>query len=123
MISHLSLGVHDLNRSGAFYDAVLAPLGYIRSAATKANELAYGPDGQAIFWLYEVTGDSPLGSPGMHVAFQASDKESLNSSADAAQCGGCSFTREAGPHPDIAADYYGAIFLDPDGHKIELVVE
>ncbi len=32
MIDHLSLGVRDLARSRAFYDAILAPLGYRRSA-------------------------------------------------------------------------------------------
>ena len=30
MIDHLSLGVSDLARSAAFYDAVLEPLGYRR---------------------------------------------------------------------------------------------
>ena len=30
MIDHISIGVHDLARSRAFYDAVLAPLGYRR---------------------------------------------------------------------------------------------
>jgi hypothetical protein len=30
--------------------------------------------------------------------------------------------RAAGAHPDIAADYYGAILFDPDGNKLEIVV-
>src|SRR4051812_3787302 len=123
MISHLSLGVSDLDRSGKFYDALLAPLGCSRSAGTKMGELAYGPAGHGIFWLYEVADEEKLSSPGTHVAFQASDRESLHAAADAALARGCTFTREAGSHPDIGPEYYGAIFLDPDGHKIELVVE
>jgi hypothetical protein len=39
MIDHLSLGVSDLARSGMFYDAVLAPLGYERLFS---NERAIG---------------------------------------------------------------------------------
>ena len=123
MISHLSLGVRNLKRSGDFYDAVLKPLGCSRSAAAKAGELAYGPDGEGMFWLYEIAGDGPLGSPGTHVAFQVKNREALHGAAERADAAGCTFTREAGPHPDIAPDYYGAVFLDPDGHKIELVVE
>jgi catechol 2,3-dioxygenase-like lactoylglutathione lyase family enzyme len=39
MISHVSLGVRDLGRSGRFYDAMLAPLGSVRSNAAKSGEL------------------------------------------------------------------------------------
>jgi catechol 2,3-dioxygenase-like lactoylglutathione lyase family enzyme len=123
MISHVSLGVRDLGRSGRFYDAMFAPLGSVRSNAAKSGELAYGPDGQGIFWLYEVAGDGALASPGTHLAFAAADRDTLHAAADAVRDDDCSFTREAGAHPDIGPDYYGAIFLDPDGHKIELVVE
>lgn len=30
MLHHLSLGVRDIERASAFYDAILAPLGYVR---------------------------------------------------------------------------------------------
>ena len=123
MISHVSLGVRDLGRSGRFYDTVLGPLGWVRSLAAKLGELAYGPEGQAIFWLYEVPGEVTLASQGTHLAFTAPDRGALHAAADAVRDSGCAFTREAGAHPDIGPDYYGVIFLDPDGHKIELVVE
>ena len=98
-------------------------LGYPRANGTKMGELAYGPPGSALFWLYETPGDGSLASPGTHIAFQAETKDAVHSAAEAAKGLGSTFTREPGPHPDIAPDYYGAIFLDPDGHKIELVVE
>ena len=34
---------------------------------------------------------------------------------------GATVVRAAGAHPDIAPDYYGAVFLDPDGNKLEIV--
>ena len=123
MISHVSLGVRDLARSGRFYDAVLTPLGSSRSPAPQPGELAYGPRGEGIFWLYEIPGEGPLASQGTHFAFTASDRDALHAAAEAARADGREFTREPGLHPDIGPDYYGAIFLDPDGHKIELVVE
>ena len=39
----------------------------------------------------------------------------------AARVFGVEFTRAAGPHPDIAPGYYGAVLFDPDGNKLELV--
>jgi catechol 2,3-dioxygenase-like lactoylglutathione lyase family enzyme len=30
VFDHISIGVEDLDRAAAFYDAVLAPLGYVR---------------------------------------------------------------------------------------------
>jgi hypothetical protein len=41
MFHHLSLGVADLDRAAAFYDAVLAPLGYVRLSHS-ARSVCYG---------------------------------------------------------------------------------
>ena len=123
MISHVSLGVREFAKSAPFYDAILDPLGYPRVADTKPNELAYGPPGAALFWLYEMPGEGSLASPGTHIALQVETREGLHRAAAAAKELGSIFTREPGAHPDIDPDYYGAIFFDPDAHKIELVVE
>jgi catechol 2,3-dioxygenase-like lactoylglutathione lyase family enzyme len=44
MLHHLSFGVANLARSAAFYDAVLAPLGFTRAWAHQAA-IVYGPPG------------------------------------------------------------------------------
>jgi hypothetical protein len=31
--------------------------------------------------------------------------------------------RRAGRHADLPESYYGAVIIDPDGHKIEVVFE
>jgi catechol 2,3-dioxygenase-like lactoylglutathione lyase family enzyme len=123
MISHMSLGISEVAKSATFYDAIMEPLGYSRMADTKPGEIAYGPPGAALFWLYEMPAASQLASTGTHVAFRATSRDSFHQAAEAARELGVTFTREPGPHPDIAADYYGAVFLDPDGHKLEIVVE
>ena len=123
MLSHCSLGAADLAASADFYDAFFAPLGYVRLADTRDNELAYGPPGEGHFWLYAADAAERLASPGTHVAFRAATQNAVHAAADAARARGATFTREPGPHPDIAPDYYGAILLGPDGHKVEIVVE
>lgn len=44
MLHHLSLAVSDLDRAAYFYDAALAPLGYVR-VWTAADAVGYGPPG------------------------------------------------------------------------------
>ena len=44
MLGHLSLGVADLNQTTAFYDATLAPIGFVR-VWTSVKGVGYGPPG------------------------------------------------------------------------------
>lgn len=120
MFDHLSVGVRDLAAARAFYDALLSPLGHA-AAQAGAAELAYGPRGEAAqFYLYPVSGEQVAGL-GTHIAFQADSRAAVDAAYAAALAGGATGVRAAGLHPDIAADYYGAIVLDPDGNKLEIV--
>jgi catechol 2,3-dioxygenase-like lactoylglutathione lyase family enzyme len=120
MFDHLSLGVRDLAAARRFYDAVLQPLGASVSAASD-KELAYGPAGQGgSFYLYPTSGEQIAGL-GTHTAFSARDEAAVDAAYASAVAEGAVVIRAAGAHPDIAADYYGAVFLDPDGNKLEVV--
>jgi catechol 2,3-dioxygenase-like lactoylglutathione lyase family enzyme len=120
MFDHLSVGVRDLAAARTFYDAFLAPLGHARTHAGEA-ELGYGPSGSAAqFYLYPVSGAQVAGL-GTHIAFSAESRAAVDAAYAAALAGGATSVRPAGPHPDIAAGYYGAILFDPDGNKLEIV--
>ncbi|WP_372786774.1 VOC family protein [Phenylobacterium sp.] len=120
MFDHLSVGVRDLSAARIFYDAFLAPLGHAANSVSAA-ELAYGPGGTAaLFYLYPVSGEQVVGL-GTHIAFSADDRAAVDAAYAAALEGGATSVRPAGLHPDIAADYYGAILFDPDGNKLEIV--
>lgn len=120
MFDHLSVGVRDLDRARVFYDAFLGPLGHA-PAHQSAAELAYGPGGMgAQFYLYPVSGAQVAGL-GTHIAFTADDEAAVDAAYAAAVAGGAVSVRAAGPHPDISADYYGAVLFDLDGNKLEVV--
>jgi len=120
MFDHLSVGVRDLSAARAFYDAFLAPLGHATAQAS-ATELAYGPGGAAArFYLYPVDGRQVAGL-GAHIAFAADSRAAVDAAYSAALAGGATVVRPAGLHPDIAVGYYGAVLLDPDGNKLEIV--
>ena len=120
MLDHLSIGVRDLAAARRFYDALFAPLGAGLASATD-KELAYGPNAQAgVFFLYPAAGGQIAGL-GAHTAFTAPSRAAVDQAFAAAVAHGASVVRAAGPHPDIAPDYYGAVLFDPDGNKIEIV--
>src|SRR5689334_6121152 len=118
MFDHLSLGVRGLAAARGFYDALLAPLGASLVSAADA-ELAYGPGGEgAQFYLYPVEGEQVAGR-GAHIALTAPTRLAVDAAYALAVANGATTIRAAGSHPDIAADYYGAVILDPDGNKLE----
>jgi catechol 2,3-dioxygenase-like lactoylglutathione lyase family enzyme len=124
MIDHLSVGVSDLARSGAFYDAALAPLGYVR-VLTHERALGYGPPGarDEVFAILRANADGPrvVPSHGSHVAFRAQNREAVEAFHVAAlQYGGVD-EGGPGPRPQYGPGYYAAFVRDLDGHRIEAV--
>lgn len=124
MLSHLSLGVSDLQRSVAFYDQVLAPLG-VERVWTHDRAVGYGfaggPDRLALFHRPEAEGYLAAG-PGFHVAFSAPDEMAVHDFHAAAVTHGGQDAGRPGPRPQYGDDYYAAYVIDPDGHKLEVKV-
>jgi catechol 2,3-dioxygenase-like lactoylglutathione lyase family enzyme len=120
MFDHLSVGVRDLADARRFYDAFFAPLGSSLVSASAA-EAAYGPGGvSSQFFLYPVEGERVSGL-GVHIAFSADSRAAVDAAYASALAHGAASLRPAGEHPDISPDYYGAVLLDPDGNKLEVV--
>ena len=120
MIGHLSFGVSDLDRSTAFYDAVMAALGFKRFW-TSPNGVGYGlvpnMDGLALLPRADAT---PPG-PGFHLAFDAPDRDSVDAFHAAALAAGGICNGPPGPRPQYGETYYAAFVIDPDGYKLEAV--
>jgi len=120
MFDHLSIGVRDLTAARGFYDAFLGPLGASLVSAAE-GELGYGLGGLAAqFYLYPVQGAQVAGQ-GTHIAFTAPTRAAVDAAYALAMANGATAIRPAGLHPDISAGYYGAVLLDPDGNKLEIV--
>ena len=124
VIDHLSLGVRDLARSRAFYDAILAPLGYCRGY--DLNDVSgYGLLGdhplreQALpFWI----GAEPQGAAlNGHVCFSAPDRAAVDAFHKAALAAGACDNGAPGLRPQYHASYYAAFVIDPNGHRLEAV--
>jgi len=123
MLGHLSFGVADLPRAIRFYDAVLAPLGYVR-VWTIERQAGYGaPGGGDKLALKLQSAPVVPPGPGFHLAFVAPSHEAVDRfHAEALRAGG-SDEGAPGPRPHYGASYYAAFVRDPDGHKLEAVFQ
>jgi catechol 2,3-dioxygenase-like lactoylglutathione lyase family enzyme len=122
MIDHLSVGVADLARSGAFYDAVLLPLGYVRLFA-KGRGIGYGPPG-AQDEAFAILAAGELAKPpgeGWHIAFGAPSREAVETFHSLALKHGAIDEGGPGLRPHYGAGYYAAFVRDLDGYRIEAV--
>ena len=121
MLGHLSFGVENLARSAAFYDAVLAPLGYVR-VWTNPHAAGFGEGGGGDkLALFAKAGEAAVPGPGFHLAFAAPSREAVDAFHAAALRAGGRDCGAPGPRPRYSATYYAAFVLDPDGYKLEAV--
>jgi len=123
LISHVSLGTKRYAEAVAFYRNALSPLGAELLRDT-GKEAAFGVTPQWSFFLYPVGADEPrVTGPGMHLAFQATSRAQVigvYEQALSAQGESLFSPRE---RPDISATYFGAMFTDLDGHRIEVMTD
>jgi catechol 2,3-dioxygenase-like lactoylglutathione lyase family enzyme len=123
MLGHLSFGVTDLARAIAFYDAALAPLGYIRVWKTD-NAAGYGVPGgnDKLALKSQAIPVVPPGS-GFHLALVAQSRTAVDRFHAAALEFGGTDEGVPGPRPHYGSSYYAAFVRDPDGHKLEAVFQ
>jgi catechol 2,3-dioxygenase-like lactoylglutathione lyase family enzyme len=123
MIDHTGIGVANVERSAAFYDAALGALGLRRVIQLPENDgadgVGYGID-YPVFWIDRF---HPYGVK-QHTAFAAKNCAEVDAfHAAALKAGGV----DNGP-PRLRTfaegyppGYYAAFVLDPDGNNIEAV--
>jgi len=128
MLHHLSVGVADLRRSAAFYDAALGALGFVRvwgDLEGGANDRAagYGGAGGGDKFAIKQRTAAPIAPPaGFHIAFAAADHAAIHRFHAAALANGGTDNGAPGPRPHYGPHYYAAFVIDPDGYHVEAVL-
>lgn len=119
IMSHVSIGVSDMRKAAAFYDAVLATLGAKRVFEHGEDAVAYGkmfPE----FWVQKpLDGAPPSTGNGTHFGFFANSRAEVDAFYKTAIDAGASPDGPPGLRPDYGPQYYGCFVRDLDGHKIE----
>lgn len=121
ILDHISVPVTDIQRSRAFYEAALAPLG-ITALMDYGVALGLGRDQMPQLWLAARDGGADGAISPMHVAIAARSREEVDAFHAAAIAAGGRDNGGPGLRPQYHAGYYGAFVLDPDGHNLEAVI-
>lgn len=120
MIDHVSVGVRELAKSAAFYEPILAALGF-RRLVTREKTVGFGKT-YAEFWLNHrpqmaaVPEDS-----GTHICLRTRTKENVDAFFAAAIERGARDDGKPGLRPEYHGTYYAAFVRDLDGNRIEAV--
>jgi len=118
MFDHVSVGVADIVRSRAFYDAALAPLGLKRLYADDGS-LGYG---QSAVGLWVGAATAPVlenNASGLHFCFVAPSRASVDAFHAAALAQGGRDNGAPGLRESYGPNYYAAFVIDPDGYRLE----
>ncbi len=120
MIDHVSIGVRDLEQSAAFYETVLAAIGFAK-LVSRENTVGFGkryPE----FWLNQRPDmERAAADRGAHVCLRAPGKELVDGFYEAALAAGADDDGAPGLRPHDAVRYYAAFVRDADGNRIEVV--
>jgi catechol 2,3-dioxygenase-like lactoylglutathione lyase family enzyme len=125
MLDHVFLSVGDLDRSIAFYTAVMAPLGITQRVDYDGK---YGPpghpdlkgfgvQGRIFFWLKE----GVVEGRAAHVGFVATSNAMVDAAYRAAIAAGATDSGAPGARLYYDPRYYAGNVLDPDGYSLEFV--
>jgi catechol 2,3-dioxygenase-like lactoylglutathione lyase family enzyme len=122
MLHHFSLAVTDLERAAKFYDAALSPLGYAR-VWTHKTAIGYGSQGGGDNFAIKLRPERVVvPGEGFHVAFSAPSREAVSAFYKAALEHGGKDNGAAGLHLEYGEHYFAAFVFDPDGYRIEAVI-
>jgi catechol 2,3-dioxygenase-like lactoylglutathione lyase family enzyme len=115
ILDHLTISVSNFERSKAFYERALAPLGI--AVIMQFDGFAGMGTDRPQFWL-------AAGNPGnhkTHVAFAAASRAEVDAFYAAAMTAGGKDNGNPGVRAIYHPTYYGAFVFDPDGYNVEAV--
>jgi len=122
VLHHLSFAITDLARSAAFYDAALSALGYVR-VWTDSTAVGYGlPGGGDKFAIRLRPTHAAIPGEGFHVAFAAPSRDGVARFHAAALTQGGQDNGAPELCPEYGEHYFAAFVIDPDGYRIEAVI-
>ena len=118
MIDHVGFAVSNYDRSKAFYEKALAPLGMTLIVEPAEAAAGFGTPGKPSFWI-EAEGAPVHGR--LHIALGADDRAQVDAFHAAALEAGGTSNGAPGLRENYHPNYYGAYVFDPDGNNIEAV--
>ncbi|KQY23712.1 VOC family protein [Rhizobium sp. Root482] len=125
MLDHVFISVSDIDRSIAFYEVALAPLGIVHAHDYEGKDgppghpdlKGFGANGKVFFWLRE----GVVEGRAAHIGFVANGTSQVDTAFAAAMMAGASEIHPPGTQLHYDPRYYAAQVRDPDGYSLEFV--
>jgi catechol 2,3-dioxygenase-like lactoylglutathione lyase family enzyme len=117
IFTHVTVGTNDLAKARAFYDSVLAPLGYKRLADLGENGSIWGETDPEFFVLKPANGQPATSANGGTVSFVAPSRTAIAAFHKAALAAGAKDEGAVGPRSWKPNAYAGYV-RDLDGNKL-----
>ena len=118
MFSHIMIGTNDLERSKAFYDALLGTLG-IPPAMLDGHRMFYRSKTGVFSVTKPINGEPATAANGATIGFAADSPEQADLwHATGLAAGGTECEDPPGIREGRAGRLYLAYLRDPDGHKL-----
>ena len=119
MIAYTIVGTNDLEKSAAFYDALLAEIGGKRAMELNDIILYAGAEGTPFFCIAKpVNGEPATVGNGSMVSFGANGPAEVDRLHARALALGATDEGAPGPRTNKTLDFYAGYFRDPDGNKL-----
>ena len=121
ILSHITLGVRDIARATAFYDAVLGELAVARGKSGEGFA-GWGSGHEGGFFVTLPFNGQPASvGNGVSVSFLAPSRDAVDRFHAKAIALGATDEGKPGVRPHYHANYYATYVRDPDGNKIAAV--
>lgn len=119
MIAYTTVGVNDMDRAVAFYDAVFAPLGAVRDT-TSPTWTGYVREGERsrFFLTRPFDREAATAGNGTMLAFLAADRAAVDAFHAAALANGGTCEGPPGVREGMNPVFYAAYVRDGDGNKL-----
>ena len=125
MLDHVFVSVSDIDRSVAFYEKALTPLGiaYVidydgrQGPAGHSDLKGFGANGRVFFWLRAGTVEGRAA----HIGFVADGQDAVDAAYAAAIAAAATGIHPPGLQLHYDPRYYAAKVRDPDGYSLEFV--
>ncbi|MEA5462562.1 VOC family protein [Leptothoe sp. PORK10 BA2] len=119
MIAYTLVGTNDLEKSTAFYDALLAEIGGKQAVAVDRVILYAGAEGTPFFGIAQPANGQPANvGNGSMVSLGAKSPEEVDRLHAKALDLGASDEGAPGPRTNQGLNFYAGYFRDPDGNKL-----
>ena len=121
-LDHVGFAVADYQRSKAFYEQALAPLGITLLMEFSGAAAGFGrDDGERPSFFIEAYGEPARGR--LHIALRAENRAQVDAFHAAGIEAGGTDNGAPGLRPVYHPDYYGAYVIDPDAASVEDIAE